>query len=537
MDLIAWSWLFLAIYIGVMVVFGVVGRMRVKNADDFATARSAYGPVFLAFAFAATTASGATFVGFPGITYDHGLAAIWSAFLYPLGTYLGVLICLRVVSNSGHRFGNRSIPEYLGSRYQSDAVRIMVSLFSLLLFFYLAGQLVSGVVMFEIMLGVPSEWALGITAAVLLVYVVLGGAHADILTDGVQGLLMVVIAAALVFMFVIGYGVDGGFMGMVDNLRRQDPNLVGWLNEESVLYHSWWSIAAIVISHLPLGLLPHIGNKLWALQKPSERRRFIALAFTFGLTLGMLGLGGLLARAILGDVLTEPGASSNSALALLFMELFPAWLAALLGVGVLAAVMSTADGLVVSSSQIIANDLYRLSYIPRFGRHLDSKQVDRRVLTISRVATVAVMIICTFMAWQLMDRNVALIVWVGTGGMMAAFAGPLVVGTIWRGVTKAGAIAGLVSGAGVFTLVHTALIDPQWFGPGALRDAAHWLVREAGNPWSCASIGVIISVAVTWAVSKRTQPLPSDHLQRLFGPAGSARELAAAQMEGLGHER
>ena len=83
MDLVAWSWLFLAIYIGVMVIFGVVGRMRVKNADDFATARSAYGPVFLAFAFAATTASGATFVGFPGITYDNGLAAVWSVFLTP----------------------------------------------------------------------------------------------------------------------------------------------------------------------------------------------------------------------------------------------------------------------------------------------------------------------------------------------------------------------------------------------------------------------------------------------------------------------
>ena len=517
MDLAAWSWLFLAFYIGLMVAFGVLGRRRVKSADDFATARHAYGPMFLAFAFAATTASGATFVGFPGITYDHGLAAVWSVFLYPIGTYLGVLICLRLVSNGGHRFGNRSIPEYLGSRYQSDAVRVMVSLFSLLLFFYLAGQLVSGIVMFEIMLGVPSQWALGITAAVLMVYVVLGGAHADILTDGVQGFLMVVIGAALVFMFVIGYGVEGGLPGMVDNLRRQDPNLVGWLNEESVLYHSWWSIAAIVISHLPLGLLPHIGNKLWALQKPSERRRFIALAFTFGLTLGMLGLGGLLARAILGDALTEPGASSNSALALLFMELFPAWLAALLGVGILAAVMSTADGLVVSSSQIIANDLYRLSYIPKFGKHLDAKQVDRRVLAISRVATVAVMVICTFMAWQLMDRNVALIVWVGTGGMMAAFAGPLVVGAVWRGVTKAGAIVGLVSGAGVFSLIHSAVIDPQWFDPGPLRDAAAWLLREAGNPWSCASFGVIISVALTWVVSKRSQPLPSAHLEQLFG--------------------
>ena len=516
MDLIGWSWLFLVLYIGMMVAFGIWGRIRVKSADDFATARMAYGPIFLAFAFAATTASGATFIGFPGIVYDAGFAAIWSAFLYPLGVYVGVWVCMRVVGNSGHRFGNRSIPEYLGSRYQSAAVRTMVSIFSLLLFFYLAGQLVSGIVMFELMLGVSPEWALATTAAVLMTYVVLGGAHADILTDGVQGFIMVTIGAALVLMFLTGFGVEGGYSGMVDSLRSQDANLVGWLNPASVLYHSWWSIVAILLSHIPLGMLPHIGNKVWALKSAGERRRFIKLALTFGMILGMLGLGGLLARAILGDVLLQPGESSNNALVLLFIELFPGWLAALLGVGILAAVMSTADGLVVSSSQIIANDLYRLSYVPRYARHLDEAAVDRRVLLISRIATVLVMLFCTALAWALVDRNVALIVWIGTGGMMAAFAGPLVVGAVWRGVTKAGAFAGLIGGVTVFSIAHSGVVDPQWFSPGALRNAAAWLHGEAPNPWSCAAMGEVFSVALTWGVSKLTQPLPEEHVRELF---------------------
>ena len=519
MDLIGWSWLFLVVYIGLMIVFGIWGRIKVRSADDFATARQGYGPIFLAFAFAASTASGAPFNGFPGIVYDHGFAAIWSAFLYPLGVYVGVWVCLKVVGNSGHEFGNRSIPEYLGSRYQSPAVRTMVSVFSLLLFFYLAGQLVSGIVMFELMLGVSPEWALTTTALVLMTYVVLGGAHADILTDGVQGFVMVAIGAALVLMFLTGFGVEGGLGGMVDGLRAQNPNLVGWLNPESLFYHSWWSIAAILLAHIPLGMLPHIGNKVWALQHPRQRRRFIKLALSFGLILGMLGLGGLLARAILGDALLAPGESSNNALVLLFIELFPGWLAALLGVGILAAVMSTADGLVVSSSQIIANDLYRLSYVPRYASQLDAATVDRRVLAISRVATVVVMLICTGMAWALVDRNVALIVWIGTGGMMAAFAGPLVVGAVWRGVTKAGAFAGLIGGVAVFSIAHSGVIDPGWFDPGTLRDTAAWLQREAPNPWSCAALGEIVSVALTWGVSKLTQPLPEEHLRRLFDTA------------------
>ena len=56
MDLTIWSWVFLAAYILMMVGFGVMGQRKVANADDFATARAAYGPLFLAFAFAATTA-------------------------------------------------------------------------------------------------------------------------------------------------------------------------------------------------------------------------------------------------------------------------------------------------------------------------------------------------------------------------------------------------------------------------------------------------------------------------------------------------
>ena len=63
MGLIGWSWVFLAFYVGLMIAFGVIGHRKVSNADEFATARGGYGPLFLAFAFAATTASGATFVG------------------------------------------------------------------------------------------------------------------------------------------------------------------------------------------------------------------------------------------------------------------------------------------------------------------------------------------------------------------------------------------------------------------------------------------------------------------------------------------
>ena len=211
MNLQDWSWLFLLTYIAMMVGIGLWAQRRVAGADDFATARGGYGPGMLAFAFAATTASGATFIGMPALAYKLGFSLFWYAVLYPIGVYVGVFICLKLVSSTGNRFGSRSIPEFLGERYQSDAVRILTAIFSLLLLFYLAGQLVAGLVMFERMLGLSAHWALLITTAVLLCYISLGGAHADILTDGVQGLLMVIVSVVVFFMFLSGFGLSGGF--------------------------------------------------------------------------------------------------------------------------------------------------------------------------------------------------------------------------------------------------------------------------------------------------------------------------------------
>ena len=515
MTLITWSGVFLVFYIGAMLAIGYLGGRRVQHADDFATARGSYGPLWLAFAFAATTASGATFLGGPGLAYVYGTPTIWGNFLYPIGVYFGVLICMRLIATSGNRFGNRSIPEYLGDRYQSNGIRVIVSVFSLVLFFYIVGQLVSGLVMFEVMLGMDPLWALLVTSVVLVIYVFMGGAHADILTDGVQGIMMLVLAAVVIVLFVFGVGGDGSMLGVFDNLERQDDNLVGLLNTTTPLYHSWWSIACIVVAHLPLGLLPHLGNKLWALKDTGQQRPFIKLAFTFGITLGMLGLGGLLARALLGDSLDN----QNQALPMLFIELFPPWLAALIGVGILAAIMSTADGLVVSSSQVIANDLYRRTLAPYMAPNATEEERDRQELLISRWATVVVMVICTALAWILIDMNVALIVWIGIGGMMAAFAGPLVMGALWKGVTRAGAYAGLLSGFVTFVVLHDGWLSPDWFDGGVVDTVITWLHGEAPNPFSCAAIGEGVGVVLTFVVSKLTAPLPAEHLDEMFHAA------------------
>src|SRR5690606_15136463 len=291
--------------------------------------------------------------------YTYGFSTLWIAFCYPVGVYLGVLLCQRTIGGYGNRTGARSIPEFLGARHRSAGLRICGALFSFILLFYLASQLVSGLVMFEMMLGLPKAWALGITTAVLLAYVTLGGAHADILTDGAQGLLMVALAVAIGVIFLLGIGA-GGFGEQIERLRAADSSLLDAFNPNDPITASIWSAVTVTVAHIPLGLLPHIGNKLWALRDERSRNLFLALAFVFGFLLPVITLGGATARALLGDELLATG-GANNALPALFIEIFPTWLAALLGVGILSAIMSTADGLVISTSQVFANDIYRRS--------------------------------------------------------------------------------------------------------------------------------------------------------------------------------
>ena len=279
MTLAAYSWIFLFFYVSLMVGCGVIGQRRVRTADDYATARGGYGPIFLALAFTSTAASGATFLGMPALAYHYGLSNLWFMFLYPLGLYGGVLLCQHAIASAGNDLGTRSIPEYLGAKYRSDAIRVITSVYSLILLFYLAGQLVSGLVMFETMLGLPLPAALTITTTVIAGYVVMGGAHADVFTDGVQGFLMVLLAVAVLIMFLFGFGVEGGLNGVLHAIATLDANTVRALNPNNPIGATPWHAAAIFISFIPLGTVTSCWQQAMGITRRIPTKNFYRCRF------------------------------------------------------------------------------------------------------------------------------------------------------------------------------------------------------------------------------------------------------------------
>ncbi len=489
-----WAWFWLIFFIVGTLGIGVYAMTKTKTDEDFAVARKSYGPYILILALASTIASGSTFMGIPGLAYDKGFPALWYPAIYPIGIYLGLILSVQLIKRAGDTFRSNSLPEFLGQRFDSDFLRVGFALLSLLLIYYVTAQVVAAATAFEVMLGVDYTWGVIVTVIVIGIYITIGGSHADILTDAFQGGLMLLIALIITAMFFLGTGTEGGAAGINAAIEAQDSSL-SWDNYFSPgdpIFGSFWLVLLMFIAHLPFAMNPHIGNKAFALKDSAQLRKFLIMAIPIGSILGFSVLGGLHARALIG-----PDLRPDAAIPALFIELFHPAIAAFLGIAILSAIVSTADGLFVSIAVIFSNDLYRKTFAHKIHPHKSEKQIERTALNISRLATVITVFVAMWLAWN-PPNFLAVLLWIGVGGIMSGAAGPLVIGSMWRRSTKPAAIASFLA--------------------GVISYASMWLIVGWQNPFGAAGVCVILASIVMIVVSLFTEPMPEEKLNEIFSP-------------------
>jgi len=223
---------------------------------------------------------------------------------------------------------------------------------------------------------------------------------------------------------------------------------------------------------------PHLLARYMAIRRPRELRQGTTIAMTWVLIAywGAVMIG-LVAVGVLGTGLSDP----EQAMPLLAKALMPGWIAGLMIAGAIAAMMSTADSQLIVSVSAVIEDVYVRLLHPNAG--------PRRLVALSRAATVVIAGIALYLAFQNQDLifNMVAYAWAGLG---SSFGPPLLLSLRWRRVRRAGVLAGMVSGM-VSTIV--------WQNVPALSDALDLKL-----------VSFLISLGMTIAVSLWTNEQERD---------------------------
>ncbi|MFP4598019.1 MAG: sodium:solute symporter family transporter [Persicimonas sp.] len=364
-DLIAdnplvWG-LFLLYLVGTMGL-AWMGHKKTDDMASFALGKGDMHPVVVGVTLAASIASVATFVINPGFVYVHGVSALMH---YGVAAGLGIFTALIVLSIGFLRVGKATkaltLPQWVGQRYGSKTMEVLfagVNLLSITFMVLIVGGL--SLVM-QKTLGLTNVEALVLIIGFVFSYIFLGGTYAHAYTNTLQGVLMFIVGALVVFSGLHFFG--DGIAPVVETLAASDPNLVKTANPDSTLFGTpfvvW--VCGYVIG-FALVCQPHIIIKPLYLDSEKEVWQSIGVCLAVSVIFTALLLVGIYAHMM--EIPPEAFMGANGefkqdlVMTVYLTETFSPSVLAFVMVVLLAAGMSTLDGILVALSSIAGNDLF-----------------------------------------------------------------------------------------------------------------------------------------------------------------------------------
>ena len=456
-------WIGLAIYLVALLYLGYIGYQRTKSVADFAIAGESLGPVTLGLAFSATFFSSSTFLGYPGWAYQWGFSSLWIFLTIIFASSIGLITVAKRARRINIEQRSLSLADWLGDRYNSDFVRMGAALISLFNVFYITAQLAAGAWIFNVLLGTPYHLGLALIAIIVMVYVFAGGSFSDVYTDVVQAVLMammgVVVFLSIFWMFP--GGLTEGLTHISNTLAQRDPNLVSPIHPDSIAFYSIPAIVGAFIIQFAFSNQPQLFNKVLALKKPQDMRKmiitYVISAFCFLLVI----FGGLYAAV------TVTVDEMDKAILEYVLAAFPPIGAAFLGIVVIAAAMSTTDGIFVVMSTSIANDIYRKFLVPRGIVKTDPEKVEATAFKLSRYTVIVIGIVAFLLALNPPD-SIGMYIWIGISGVVSGTLGPLLIGIYFpKLATATAAKVSLVTGVLSYLIIALLNFEKSTMAAGA----------------------------------------------------------------------
>ena len=430
-----------AIIVGIVVVYlaivagiGVWASRETKTTEDFLVTGKRFGIWAISFAAFASIMSGFGFIGGPGLFYDGGYGFIWIAIAAPLAFPISWFVLGKKMRLMAEVRNILTIPDAVYARYESNSVRLLTSIAVLLgVISYLGVQFLAIAFVLQVVLGVSEPIALIIGLVVIAVYTIGGGMVAGVMSDLIQGGIMV--AGSLV-VFVIALTQLNGFTEMNQNLAIAGSEYVGAFGASPVLLGLSWFFLFVVGNSGQ----PHMAHKLYMVRdtKLLKWGAPIAALSYFAASLMMLALG--IGTRSLVETGALPALNNPDAAAPVFLVQYtPTIVAGIVLAAAVGAVMSTSDAFINIGAANLARD------IPEsFGYKYDSDATELRA---HRIATAVIIMVSVLLVYYV-DILVGLLGVVGWGLFSATIVPLLGVGLNWKGATTEGAVA-----AGVVSLV------------------------------------------------------------------------------------
>lgn len=493
-------WSLFLLYMGATAALAWRGHKKTDDIRSFSIGRGDLSPVVVGFTLAASIASTATFVINPGFVYTHGVSALINM---GVATGLGLFVGLGVMSFGFRRLGERSgaitLPQWIGRRYDSRGMALFFAATNLLSLCFVVLILGGVSIVMQQTLGLGNVESLVVITVFVFSYIFVGGTYAHAYTNTLQAGIMAVVTVVILASGLHLLG-DGSFFGRVAAI---DPNLVEPVNPASPLFGSAFSVyvCGFVIG---FGCVcqPHIMTKALYVRDDRAVRRYLAVAIGItALFLGLLAVG-LYARL---DGL-PPGTRQDAVMTAYVAQTFPAPVVALITVALMAAGMSTLDGILVALSSIAANDLF----LPLTERNVLRGRSEHDRARIAHRASQVILVamgVAAFLIALHPPKLLGIFGQVGVFGILAASVVPILFGIVVPEVSArwmfGAAITGLAVHFGLYAWgawassagVQLTEVVAGW---GPLRALFDESVAQLGlrNPGVCGTYGILASAAV-----------------------------------------
>ncbi len=441
--------LVMVIYITLLISWGIFQGRKVKTGSDYAIAGRKLPGWVAALSERATGESSWALLGLPGAAYAMGLTEIWTA----IGCVTGIIVAWALLAwrlrDEAEKYNVKTFTEYIAAKH-GESGRILRIISSLAIvfffFFYVGAQFLGGGKTLHTLFGLKPGIGILITAAVIVPYTVYGGFRSVVYTDVVQGLLMIIT-------LIIGPVV--GIIYIMHNPDIFSADIASALFKSGTSYSSLTGAtkgfgAGLLITggfswfFGYLGGQPQLSVRFMAIKdtRQAKKARNIGIAWTVVAYIGALMLGWI-GLAIFGPTgLSDPEYVMPSVI----LVLFPKVIAALLITGAIAAMISTADSLLIISATELSESILKKK-MNEGVEEAPVKELIRHRFTTAMIAIIA--LVLSYISPSKLIFTLVSYVWAGIG---CTFSVVILFSLFWKRFHGRAAIITIISGI-LFTII------------------------------------------------------------------------------------